>query len=143
MTAIMEPPPFTWATKSSMDLIDYGSEFRQPETFRRPKMADAAPASAEAPPPGTTVATAENEGEGSAESSGGCCSCSGGGDDAKPQIIAVAPGENYILKHNRCCTDLHMLLVFFAFWGAMIAVMAHAWEKGDTNLILYGYDWKV
>lgn len=63
---------------------------------------------------------------------------------------------------HRRCTDIHMLLVFIAFWAgmcvvtaplpcigrgahpqpAMAQVMKFAWDKGDQNKILYGYDWK-
>ena len=104
--------------------------------------------SAEAAPAEAAPAEAAAPAEEGGESGGGCCSClrccsCGGNEPAEPQLITVAPGENYILKHNRCCTDLHMLLVFMAFWGAMFAVMAHAWDKGNTSLIIYGYDWKV
>ena len=77
-------------------------------------------------------------------SGGGCCGacCKAENVDDQPPI-SVAPGENYVLKHERCITDPHMLLLFLVFWGLLIAVIAHSYDQGNVNLILYGYDWKV
>ena len=79
------------------------------------------------------------------ESDGGgwCCGCWTAAKVEDQEPISVAPGENYILKHSRCITDPHMLILFVAFWGLMCMVMAHSFEKGNVDLILYGYDWKV
>ncbi|XP_057771812.1 choline transporter protein 1 isoform X2 [Salvia miltiorrhiza] len=51
-------------------------------------------------------------------------------------------GNNDIIKHNRKCRDLVFLVIFIAFWIAMIVNSSFAFNQGNPLRLNYGLDYK-
>ncbi|KAJ8642821.1 hypothetical protein MRB53_004569 [Persea americana] len=49
---------------------------------------------------------------------------------------------NGIIKHNRKCRDLVFLILFIAFWVAMIVNSSFAFNQGNPLRLMYGLDYK-
>ncbi|KAL3645481.1 Choline transporter protein 1 [Castilleja foliolosa] len=47
-----------------------------------------------------------------------------------------------IIKHNRKCRDVVFLVIFIAFWVAMIVNSSFAFNQGNTLRLKYGLDYK-
>ncbi|GER43027.1 choline transporter-related family protein [Striga asiatica] len=47
-----------------------------------------------------------------------------------------------IIKHNRTCRDLAFLVIFIAFWVAMIVNSSFAFNQGNTLRLNYGLDYE-
>ncbi|XP_045801380.1 choline transporter protein 1 [Trifolium pratense] len=51
-------------------------------------------------------------------------------------------GGNGIINHNRKCKDIVFLVIFIAFWVAMIVNSSFAFNKGNPLRLTYGLDYK-
>ncbi|KAI3457473.1 hypothetical protein Pfo_014136 [Paulownia fortunei] len=51
-------------------------------------------------------------------------------------------GNNDIIKHNRKCRDVVFLVIFIAFWVAMIVNSSFAFNQGNPLRLNYGLDYK-
>ncbi|KAI4333690.1 hypothetical protein L6164_018464 [Bauhinia variegata] len=47
-----------------------------------------------------------------------------------------------IIRHNRKCRDIAVLVIFIAFWIAMIVNSSFAFNKGNPRRLTYGLDYK-
>ncbi|KAM7250152.1 hypothetical protein ACFE04_022035 [Oxalis oulophora] len=50
--------------------------------------------------------------------------------------------NNGIIKHNRKCRDVTFLVIFIAFWVAMIVNSSFGFNQGDPLRLTYGLDYK-
>ena len=46
-----------------------------------------------------------------------------------------------MIREERKCRDVLFLLLYFAFWGGLIAIAAVGWNKGNPKVLLYGLDY--
>ncbi|KAG8386307.1 hypothetical protein BUALT_Bualt03G0135400 [Buddleja alternifolia] len=51
-------------------------------------------------------------------------------------------GNNDIIKHNRKCRDVVVLVIFIAFWIAMIVNSSFGFNQGNPLRLIYGLDYK-
>ncbi|KAJ8501396.1 hypothetical protein OPV22_011948 [Ensete ventricosum] len=51
-------------------------------------------------------------------------------------------GDGGIIKHNRKCRDLVFLIIFIAFWVAMIVNSSFGFNQGNPLRLMYGLDYK-
>ncbi|CAI8593106.1 unnamed protein product [Vicia faba] len=51
-------------------------------------------------------------------------------------------GGNGIIKHNRKCRDIAVLVIFIAFWVALIVNSSFAFNKGNPLRLTFGLDYK-
>ncbi|KAL2245908.1 choline transporter-like protein 2 [Sesamum indicum] len=51
-------------------------------------------------------------------------------------------GSNDIIKHNRKCRDVVFLVIFIAFWIAMIVNSSFGFNQGNPSRLIYGLDYK-
>ncbi|KAL0362697.1 UNVERIFIED_CONTAM: Choline transporter protein 1 [Sesamum calycinum] len=51
-------------------------------------------------------------------------------------------GSNDIIKHNRKCRDVVFLVIFIAFWVAMIVNSSFGFNQGNPSRLIYGLDYK-
>ncbi|XP_042055136.1 choline transporter protein 1-like [Salvia splendens] len=54
----------------------------------------------------------------------------------------MGSGNNDIIKHNRKCRDLVFLVIFIAFWIAMIVNSSFAFNQGNPLRLNYGLDYE-
>ena len=56
---------------------------------------------------------------------------------AKPELKKAQS----MIREERKCRDVLFLLLYFAFWGGLIAIAAVGWNKGNPKVLLYGLDY--
>ncbi|XP_064998544.1 choline transporter protein 1-like isoform X1 [Musa acuminata AAA Group] len=61
---------------------------------------------------------------------------SGGNEDGR------IGGDGGIIRHNRKCRDLVFLIIFIAFWVAMIVNSSFGFNQGNPLRLMYGLDYK-
>ncbi|XP_058750620.1 choline transporter protein 1-like [Vicia villosa] len=54
----------------------------------------------------------------------------------------IQMGGNGIIKHNRKCKDIAVLVIFIAFWVAIIVNSSFAFNKGNPLRLTFGLDYK-
>ncbi|KAK4486704.1 hypothetical protein RD792_006764 [Penstemon davidsonii] len=59
-----------------------------------------------------------------------------------PSSDGGSNGNNDIIKHNRKCKDLVFLVIFIAFWVAMIVNSSIGFNQGNPLRLNYGLDYK-
>ncbi|THU61533.1 hypothetical protein C4D60_Mb07t24300 [Musa balbisiana] len=64
------------------------------------------------------------------------------GGDGDGQIGGGGGGGGGIIRHNRKCRDLVFLVIFIAFWVAMIVNSSFGFNQGNPLRLTYGLDYK-